>query len=107
MGMACPPQLELAVALCNSESWEPFIHHLWIHSGEQCLQPRPHHLPPFLCLPETPELSLSFLQKYVKMPQNLEALLSFLQQQSISPPFNLWPVALHMSPAGYWAATCY
>lgn len=24
-----------------------------------------------------------------------------------SSPHNLWPVALHMSPAGYWPGTCY
>lgn len=58
-----------------------------------------HHLPPFLCLPEAPELSLSFLQKYVKMPQNLEALWS-LPAETIrfSSLHNLWPVAFHMSP---------
>lgn len=66
--------------LCNSESWEPCIHHQWIYPGHWCLQPKLYLLPPFLCPPEAPELSLSFLQKYVKMPQNLEALLSFLQK---------------------------
>lgn len=30
----------------------------------------------FLCLPEAPKLSLSVLQKYVRMPKNLEVLLS-------------------------------
>lgn len=81
------------------EPWEPCIHHLWIHPGKWCLQPRPHHLPPFLCLPEAPALSLFFLQKYVKVPQNLEALLS-LPAETIcfSSPHNLWPVALPMSP---------
>lgn len=88
MGTACPSQLKLGCGLVQLESWEPCIHHLWIHPGEQCLQLRPHHLPPSLCLPEAPELSLSFLQKYVKMPQNLEALLSLPAKQSVSPPLT-------------------
>lgn len=36
--------------------------------------------PASFCLPRVLELSLSFLQKHVKMPKDLEALLSFLKK---------------------------